>query len=289
MIWLQENWIIAVVGLIVAVVLLWWLFGRAKPEEIARPTVEPAKPAKPLEPVKPEIIAAEPARFKPIEPKPQPVAKAAPPPAPEPVAKAAPPPPAPAPAPAPAAAPVAKAAPPAPKPAAKAKAAAKPAAKKPPAKEPAAKPAAKPPVKPAAESAKKPAAKPATKAAAEPAVKKAAKPAPPKAAAAIPAEPTVPPPAAPKPAPAARKTGADNLQLLKGVGPKLVVLLNGLGVTGFQQIADWTDADIARIDPQLGTFQGRIARDNIVDQAGYLARGDKAGFEAKYGALGGEL
>jgi predicted flap endonuclease-1-like 5' DNA nuclease len=77
--------------------------------------------------------------------------------------------------------------------------------------------------------------------------------------------------------------------LLKGVGPKMVGLLGGLGVTRFEQIAAWTDDDIARIDPQLGAFQGRIARDNIVDQAGYLARGDKAGFEAKYGALGGEL
>src|SRR3546814_6520552 len=80
MIWLQENWIIAVVGLVVAVVLLWWLFGRAKPGEIVPPAIEPAKPAKPLEPAKPEIIAAEPARFKPIEPKPQPVVPAAPPP-----------------------------------------------------------------------------------------------------------------------------------------------------------------------------------------------------------------
>ena len=268
MTWLQENWIIAVVGLVVAVVLLWWLFGRSKPEEIARPTVEPTKPAKPLEPVKPEIIAAEPARFKPIEPKPQPVAPAAPQPAPEPVAKAAP-----TPKPAPVAEPVAKAAPPAPKPAAKPKAAAKPATKKPTAKEPAAKPAAQP------------AAKTATK----PATKKAAKPAPAKAAVAIPEEPTVPPPPAVKPASPAPKTGPDNLQLLKGVGPKLAVLLNGLDVTSFRQIADWTDADVARIDPQLGAFQGRIARDNIVDQAGYLARGDKAGFEAKYGALGGEL
>jgi predicted flap endonuclease-1-like 5' DNA nuclease len=259
MTWLQENWIIAVVGLVVAVVLLWWLFGRSKPEEIA-PTVEPAKPAKPLEPVKPEIIAAEPARFKPIEPK-------APSVAPEPVAKAAPP------ALAPKPAPVAEAAPPAPKPAAKPKAAAKPAAKKTAVKEPAAKPVTKP----------------ATKAAAKPAAKKAAKPAPAMAAAVIPEEPTVPPPPAAKPAPAPSKTGPDNLQLLKGVGPKLAVLLSGLGVTSFRQIADWTDADIARIDPQLGTFQGRIARDNIVDQAGYLARGDKAGFEAKYGALGGEF
>lgn len=265
MAWLQENWIIAVVGLVVAVVLLWWLFGRSKPEEIARPTVEPAKPAKPLEPVKPEIIAAEPARFKPIEPKAPPVTPAAPPPAHAPAAKIAPPAePAPAAKPAPVAEPAAKAAPPAPKPAAKPKAAAKPAAKKTAAKEPAAKPAVKS----------------ATKAAAKPAAKKTAKPAP--AAAVIPEEPTVPPPPAPK-------TGADNLQLLKGVGPKLVVLLNGLGVTSFRQVADWTAADIAAIDPQLGAFQGRIARDNLVDQASYLARGDKAGFEAKYGALGGEL
>ena len=35
MTWLQENWIIAVVGLVVAVVLLWWLFGRKRPDEAA--------------------------------------------------------------------------------------------------------------------------------------------------------------------------------------------------------------------------------------------------------------
>ncbi len=262
MIWLQENWIIAVVGLVVAVILLWWLFGRAKPAEIAPPTVEPTKPAKPLEPAKPEIIAAEPARFKPVEPKAQPAPPA--PPAPAPAAEAPPP----APKPVPVVEPVAETASPAPKAAAKPKAAVKKVATK----EPAAKPAAKP----------------ATKAAAKPAAKKAAvKPASTDAAA-IPDEPTVPPPPAKlAPAPSAAKT--DNLQLLKGVGPKLVVLLNGLGVTSFQQIADWTDADIARIDAQLGAFQGRIARDNIVDQAAFLARGDKAGFEAKYGALGGEL
>lgn len=248
MMWLQENWMIAVVGLVVAVALLWWMFGRAKPTEIAPPTVKPPKPAKPLEPVKPEIIAAEPARFKPIEPRPQPAASTAAP-ATEPAAKA----------PTPATEPVA-APPPAP---------AEPVAKAPP------KPAAKP--KPTAKKA-------ATKAPAVNAAEKKAAAKPPADAAEIPAEPTVPPPA-----PAPKVTTADNLQLLKGVGPKLVVLLNGLGITRFQQIADWTDADIARIDAQLGAFQGRIARDNLIDQASYLARGDKAGFEAKYGALGGEL
>ncbi|MBB6426549.1 hypothetical protein [Sphingopyxis sp. JAI128] len=268
MAWLQENYIIAVVGLVVAVVLLWWLFGRSKPEEIAPPTVEPAKPAKPLAPAKPEIIAAEPARFKPLESKTPPAAPStAPPPAPEPASKA--PPPAPEPAPIVNPEPAAKAPATAPEPMAEPK----PAAKKPAAKEPARKAAAKP------------AAKAATKAAPK---KAAAKPKPAETAA-IPEEPTVPPPPAAKPAPAPAKTGPDNLQLLKGVGPKLAGLLSGLGVTSFRQIADWTDADIARIDPELGAFQGRIARDNIVDQAGYLARGDKAGFEAKYGALGGEL
>lgn len=122
--------------------------------------------------------------------------------------------------------------------------------------------------------------------AAEPAFKKApvAAPPPAPAPAPAPAAEAAPPPAAPAP------TGqADNLQLLKGVGPKLAGLLGDLGVTRFEQIAGWSEADIAAIDARLGNFSGRIARDNWVDQAGYLARRDKAGFEAKYGALGGEL
>lgn len=193
MAWLQENWIVAVVGLVTVVILLWWLFGRKTPEEIEPPIAPPAEPKKPLEAVKPKIIAAEPARFRPQEPVSAPAAETPPAPEPRPV-------------------PVAEA---------------------------------------------------------------------PEAAA-----PEPPPVADPAPVATAK---ADNLQLLKGVGPKMVALLNGLGVTSFRQIADWTAADVAAIDPQLGAFQGRIARDDIVDQAGYLARGDKAGFEAKYGALGGEL
>ena len=210
MMWLQENYIIAVVGLVVAIVLLWFLFGRKKPADSESSIAPPAaEPKKPLEAVKPEIIAAEPARFKPKDPAPEPatpVTVAPPPPAPEPVAE------------------------PAPEP--------------------------ETPAEPA-------------------------NPTPPAGAAPAPV---------PEPAPASvPEARADNLQLIKGLGPKLAGLLNGLGITGFQQIADWSEADIATIDPQLGAFQGRIARDNFVDQAGYLARGDKAGFEAKYGALGGEL
>src|SRR3546814_11146874 len=47
MIWLQENWIVALAVLIVVIALLWWLAARRRPEEIATPTIEPATPAKP--------------------------------------------------------------------------------------------------------------------------------------------------------------------------------------------------------------------------------------------------
>lgn len=94
------------------------------------------------------------------------------------------------------------------------------------------------------------------------------------------------PVAAPKPAPAT-SGAADDLRLMKGVGPKLATLLGTLGVTRFDQIAGWSAADIETIDAQLGTFKGRIERDNWVEQASLLAKGDTAGFEAKFGKLGG--
>jgi predicted flap endonuclease-1-like 5' DNA nuclease len=78
---------------------------------------------------------------------------------------------------------------------------------------------------------------------------------------------------------------SDNLTQLKGVGSKLSARLAELGVTSFAQIAAWTEADIEAIDAQLGTFAGRATRDNWVEQAGYLARGDHAGYEAKFGKL----
>jgi predicted flap endonuclease-1-like 5' DNA nuclease len=82
---------------------------------------------------------------------------------------------------------------------------------------------------------------------------------------------------------------SDDLELIKGVGPALNTLLIGLGVRRFDQIAAWTSGDIAEVDQHLGAFKGRIERDHWVDQAGYLARGDKVGFETKYGSLGSEI
>ena len=78
---------------------------------------------------------------------------------------------------------------------------------------------------------------------------------------------------------------ADDLTRIKGLGPKIATLLRGLGITRFDQIAAWSEADVARIDPQLGTFQGRIARDNWIEQARYLSAGDVSGFESRFGKV----
>ena len=99
-------------------------------------------------------------------------------------------------------------------------------------------------------------------------------------------EPAMAAPAAPAPASAPAPSGnADDLLKLKGVGPKLNTLLIELGVTRYAQIAGWNDADIAAIDARLGSFKGRPVRDQWIDQAKYLAAGDVAGFEAKYGKI----
>lgn len=80
--------------------------------------------------------------------------------------------------------------------------------------------------------------------------------------------------------------GGDDLRLIKGLGPKIAARLGELGITRFDQIAA-LDADaIAALDAQLGSFAGRITRDNWVEQAGLLARDDRAAFEARYGKIG---
>ncbi|WP_423142983.1 hypothetical protein ACOYW6_06455 [Parablastomonas sp. CN1-191] len=77
----------------------------------------------------------------------------------------------------------------------------------------------------------------------------------------------------------------DDLRRIKGVGPKLATTLNGLGIMRFDQIAAWTDADLARVDAQLGSFAGRPARDNWIEQARLLSAGDTGAYEAKFGKL----
>lgn len=71
---------------------------------------------------------------------------------------------------------------------------------------------------------------------------------------------------------AARDNRADDLKRIKGIGPKLEKLCNSLGFFHFDQIAAWTDEEIAWVDQNLEGFKGRVVRDNWVAQAKDLAR-----------------
>jgi predicted flap endonuclease-1-like 5' DNA nuclease len=133
--------------------------------------------------------------------------------------------------------------------------------------------AAKPATKPRAKAAPKAAAgTKATKAKAEPKAE-------PKAKAAAKAKPEPKPkaekaakPKAAKPQglvrlTAPRKGKADDLQEIEGIGPALEKLVNSLGFYHYDQIAGWTEADIATVDTEMKTFKGRITRDKWVEQA----------------------
>ncbi|GAA4766051.1 hypothetical protein GCM10023219_09040 [Stakelama sediminis] len=95
-----------------------------------------------------------------------------------------------------------------------------------------------------------------------------------------------PQPSAPAKPQAATSSGGDDLLMLKGVGPKLATKLNELGIIRFEQIATLTPDQAAALDGQLGNFKGRMARDRWQEQAEFLAKGDREGFEAKFGKLG---
>ena len=77
----------------------------------------------------------------------------------------------------------------------------------------------------------------------------------------------------------------DDLTMLKGVGPKLAATLNGLGIIRFAQLARLSEGDLERLDQHLGPFKGRLERDQVPLQADYLARGDRDGFEQRFGKL----
>ena len=78
---------------------------------------------------------------------------------------------------------------------------------------------------------------------------------------------------------------SDDLRMLKGVGPKMAAMLQERGLTRLDQIASLSPSQAEAIDADLGAFRGRFARDRIVEQAHYLARGDIDGYRARFGAL----
>lgn len=63
----------------------------------------------------------------------------------------------------------------------------------------------------------------------------------------------------------------DDLKRISGVGPKLEQLLNKNGIMRFEQIANLDEGKIEKLNEQLGSFRGRIERDDWITQAKELA------------------
>jgi predicted flap endonuclease-1-like 5' DNA nuclease len=95
----------------------------------------------------------------------------------------------------------------------------------------------------------------------------AAKPAPKPKADKPAARPKAAKPAGPERLKAPRKGKADDLKEIEGIGPAMEKLVNSLGFYHFDQIAKWTDADVAVVDGEMTNFKGRITRDKWVAQA----------------------
>jgi multidrug efflux pump subunit AcrB/predicted flap endonuclease-1-like 5' DNA nuclease len=76
--------------------------------------------------------------------------------------------------------------------------------------------------------------------------------------------------------PAVTDQAGDDLQLINGIGPAIERQLRAHGVTRFEQIANWSGADVERID-ELLSFRGRVVRENWVGQAKKLAKAATTG------------
>ena len=69
-----------------------------------------------------------------------------------------------------------------------------------------------------------------------------------------------------------RNGAPDDLKIIKGIGPKLEKMLHGMGFYHFDQIANWTDAEVSWVDQNLEGFFGRVTRDRWIEQARELVR-----------------
>lgn len=82
---------------------------------------------------------------------------------------------------------------------------------------------------------------------------------------------------------ATRPAGAlDDLKRIRGIGVLIEKRLNSLGIGHYEQIANWTGADIERIS-RLLDFKGRVELQDWVTQARILATGGQTEFSRRGG------
>ena len=77
---------------------------------------------------------------------------------------------------------------------------------------------------------------------------------------------------------------ADDLKRIKGVGPRMEQMCNMLGFWHYDQIANWSDEEVAWVDENLQGFKGRVTRDDWVAQAKVLAAGGETEFSKEQDA-----
>jgi predicted flap endonuclease-1-like 5' DNA nuclease len=77
-----------------------------------------------------------------------------------------------------------------------------------------------------------------------------------------------------------RSAVRDDLKRIRGIGVLIENRLNAMGVVAYEQIANWTAADIDRVSQSLD-FKGRIERENWVEQARILASGGATEFSRR--------
>jgi predicted flap endonuclease-1-like 5' DNA nuclease len=78
----------------------------------------------------------------------------------------------------------------------------------------------------------------------------------------------------------ARPGPPDDLKRIRGIGVLIERKLNALGVTTYEDIAQWSSEDIDRISEQLD-FKGRIQREGWVEQARILGAGGDTEFSRR--------
>ena len=77
-----------------------------------------------------------------------------------------------------------------------------------------------------------------------------------------------------------RSAPPQDLKRIRGIGVLIERRLNAMQITSYEQIANWTAADIERVSRTLD-FKGRIERENWVEQARILASGGATEFSRR--------
>ena len=79
---------------------------------------------------------------------------------------------------------------------------------------------------------------------------------------------------------------APDIRRLKGVGDKFAAALDTLGLGSIDRLARLTPDEATDADTRLKAFNGRVARDRLVEQAALIDEGRMTEYEARFGKLG---